>query len=499
VFNDEMSQIPVHDVQISSSDADVSMQVSGENSASFKRTAAVNPFARWPVYVGSFLYAFVLLSIIGGYLARFRPEIYFSESKIVLAGLILTTTMFVCRFALELSPYLMPVAAGSVLLGILLDANTALVIGMIMSVGTAVFSGGSVPVVVVSSIGAIVGAVVSSEVEERTDIMKAGVVVSASNMAVLFAIFQLQERILLVEMGLWRDLLWAGGNGMLSAVVAIGLLPFLETFFDILTPVKLLELGNPNHPLMRTLLENAPGTYHHSMMVANLAESAAEEVGGDSLLTRVGAYYHDIGKARRPYFFVENQFGGENPHDKLSPNLSALIIISHVKEGLEMAKEYVLPEAISDFIIQHHGDRRVSYFYARAQEASESAVPEDNYRYPGPKPQSKETAVVMLADAVEAAVRSLARPTPDRIRGVVRNIIYDRLEEGQLDKCDLTFKDLDLVCDTFTRVLSGAFHQRLEYPESLLAQVKEEDNGNSGSDDGDAGDKGTGDSKTGSA
>ncbi len=439
----------------------------------------------WQMYGGAVLYALLLLVLISSYLVRFRPEIFSSESKIVLAGLIFIVALFVCRFALELSPFLMPMAAGTMLLGILLDGNTAIMFGLTMGLSAAVMTGGDVYAVVVSVVGATVAAVASDDIEERTDMMRTGIRVAAANVVVLLALVQQAGGVTAVDLALWRNVLWAGGNGILSAVVAIGLLPFLESFFGILTPVKLLELANPHHPLMRLLLESAPGTYHHSMTVANLAESAAEEVGGDSLFTRVGAYYHDIGKARRPYFFVENQFGGENPHDKLSPNLSALIIISHVKDGIDMAEDYGLPEAVVEFIREHHGTRRVSYFYARAREASEEDVPEDNYRYPGPRPQSKEVAVVMLADAVEAAVRSLARPTPDRIRGVVRNIIHDRLEDGQLDKCDLTFRDLDMVCDTFTRVLSGAFHHRLEYPESLLAEVKEEekDVDSSGSDE----------------
>ncbi len=430
---------------------------------------------QWQIYTGAVLYALLLLVLIATYLARFRPEILASESKLVLAGLVFIVILFVCRFAVELSPFLMPVAAGTMLLGILLDGSTSLVFGLAMGLSSAVMVGGDVDAVVVSVVGATVAAMASDGIEERTDMMRTGIGVGVANVVALLALAQQAGGISAPDLTLWGNVLWAGANGIVSAVVAIGVLPFLETFFGILTPVKLLELANPHHPLMRLLLESAPGTYHHSMTVANLAESAAEEVGGDSLFTRVGAYYHDIGKARRPYFFIENQFGGENPHDKLSPNLSALIIISHVKDGIDMAEDYGLPSAIVEFIREHHGTRRVSYFYARAREDSEEDVPEDNYRYPGPRPQSKEVAVVMLADSVEAAVRSLARPTPDRIRGVVRNIIHDRLEDGQLDKCDLTFRDLDLVCDTFTRVLSGAFHHRLEYPESLLAEVKEED------------------------
>ncbi len=444
--------------------------------------------SRLRIYLSAFAYALLLQLLVAGYLVRFKPQIFYSESRLVLAGLAFIVTIFACRFALELSPYIMPVATGTMLLAILLDANTAVVLGLAMGLSTAVITGGNVLAVVINLVGATIAALAVSAIEERTDIMRAGLWVSLGNVVALVSYLQYQGGLGISDPVLLKSALWAGGNGILSAVVAIGLLPFLESFFGILTPVKLLELANPNHPLLRELLEEAPGTYHHSMMVANLAESATESVGGDSLLARVGAYYHDVGKARRPYFFVENQFGGENPHDKLSPNLSALIIVSHVRDGAEMAREAGLPDSLLEFVAEHHGTLLIKYFHSRAERMSEDEeVPEDNYRYPGPRPQSKETAVVMLADAVEAAARSLSRPTPDRIKGVVRSIIHQRLEEGQLDKCDLTFKDLDRVAESFTRVLSGAFHHRLEYPENVVAQMKKEQEDG---DDGDGGDDG---------
>ena len=202
--------------------------------------------------------------------------------------------------------------------------------------------------------------------------------------------------------------------------------------------------------------------------MGNLAEAAAEAIGADGLLARVGAAYHDVGKVRRPYFFVENQLGGDNPHDRISPSLSTLIITSHVKEGIELAKQYKLPAVITDFIRQHHGDDLVKYFYHKAVESDkDGSVDERDFRYPGPKPQTKETAIVMLADAVEAAVRSLSRPTPGRIEGLVRKIIKSRLNEGLLDESDLTLKDSDKVAEAFVQVLSGIYHHRVEYPDLL--------------------------------
>ena len=258
-------------------------------------------------------------------------------------------------------------------------------------------------------------------------------------------------------------------NGILSAVGAIGLLPYLETVFGITSSIRLLELSNPNHPLLRKLLLEAPGTYHHSMMVGNLGEAAAEAVGADPLLTRVGSQYHDIGKTKRPYFFVENQFSGVNPHDKISPTLSTLIITSHVKDGVEMARQHKLPKVLVDFIREHHGTDLVKYFYHRAKESGQD-VSEDDFRYPGPKPQSKETAIVMLADSVEAAVRSMPKPTPGRIEGLVRKIIKERLADGQLDESNITLRDLDLIADAFVKVLTGMYHHRVEYPDGALKE-----------------------------
>jgi putative nucleotidyltransferase with HDIG domain len=259
------------------------------------------------------------------------------------------------------------------------------------------------------------------------------------------------------------------GNGIFSSVVAIGLLPFLESIFGVTTAITLLELSNPNHPLLKELLMKAPGTYYHSMMVSNLAESAAESVKADALLTRVGAYYHDIGKLKRPYFFSENQLSGENPHARLSPNLSALIIGSHPKDGVELGRKHRLPDAILDIATQHHGTSMISFFYQLALEQSaRDDVTTANFRYEGPKPQSKEAAIIMLADAVEAGVRSLSKPSSNRVESMIRRMIKDKLEDGQLDQCDLTLKELDQIAEAFVYIMSGIYHSRIEYPEKEL-------------------------------
>jgi putative nucleotidyltransferase with HDIG domain len=228
-----------------------------------------------------------------------------------------------------------------------------------------------------------------------------------------------------------------------------------------------LELSNPSQPLLRRLLIEAPGTYYHSILVGNLSEAAAEEVEANSLLCRIGAYYHDIGKLKRPYFFKENQITKDNPHDKITANLSALIITSHVKDGIEMARKYKLPSSVINIIHQHHGNTLVAYFYHRAlnSEGSEQ-VTEDKFRYLFPKPQTKEAAIVMLADSVEAYIRSLTEPTQEQVEAGVKKIIRDKLQDGQLEQCDLTLKDLDNIARAFVKVLAGIFHDRIEYPET---------------------------------
>ena len=255
------------------------------------------------------------------------------------------------------------------------------------------------------------------------------------------------------------------GN-LFAGILTIGFLPFFESAFDVVTIVKLLELSNPNHPLLKKILIEAPGTYNHSIQVGNLAEMAAEEVGGNPVLARIASYYHDAGKIKRPYFFKENQTGRDNPHDKISPNLSTLIIISHVKDGLELAKEYNLPKVIQDVIMQHHGTTLVKYFYITMKNNSEKPeeVKEEDFRYPGPLPSSKESAIIMLADSVEAAVRSIPEPTKGKIEEMVNNIIKDKLHTGQLDNCELTLKDIDKIKKSFLKTLNSMYHSRIEYP-----------------------------------
>lgn len=417
--------------------------------------------------VSSVILAFLIVATIWIYVRQFKPGIYSSEAKVMQMALILSGTIVISRFLSSISEYLAPVPAGTMLLATLLDPGTAILGGVCMSVATGVAAGNNAPFMVVSILSSIAAVYGISRVGHRADLIRAGVLVGlVCGLGIISMALIMGSPLNTAS----RDVFYGALNGsVISSFLALGALPFFEAIFNIMTPVKLLDLSNPNHPLLGRLLKETPGTYHHSIMVASLAEAAAEAVGANSLLARVGGYYHDIGKIRRPYFFIENQLGvAENPHDRVAPGLSTLIVTSHVKDGVELGREYRLPERIIDFVREHHGTTLVSYFYSRATEDEKSGcqVVEEDFRYEGPRPSSKETAIVMLADAVEAAVRSLVKPSPGRIETIIRRIVKDRLYDHQLDKCDLTVRDLDTISDTFMKVLSGMFHPRVGYPQT---------------------------------
>jgi len=419
---------------------------------------------------GMLVFLALLFAMVAVYLRQHRRKIFESDAQLALLGLVVILVTGLAKVgtfvAWEGTGFLVPVGLAGLLVTLLVDSQVAIVVTIMTSAVVAALFGLDGRVFLVALAGGLAAVYSVSKVSQRSDLTRAGFIVGGVAFLTMVTLGLLRSDTFLLQYSFLGLL-----NGVVSAVGTIGLLPYLETLFRITSSLRLLELSNPNHPLLRKLLMEAPGSYHHSILVGNLAEAAAEAIGADPLLVRVGAQYHDIGKTKRPYFFVENQFGGENPHDKISPTLSTLIIISHVKDGVELAKEYQLPPVIIDFIREHHGTDLVKYFYQKALEnAQGEPVDERDFRYPGPKPQSKETALVMLADAVEAAVRSLARPTPGRIEGLVRRLIRERLESGQLDESDLTLRDLDKIADAFVRVLTGIFHQRIEYPD-----IKEQD------------------------
>jgi cyclic-di-AMP phosphodiesterase PgpH len=313
---------------------------------------------------------------------------------------------------------------------------------------------------------AAVFALDSYQFRQRLVMVRVGLVVGAVNMLMVVILTALgpAER---GPMQVAFDLVCALAGGLIVTAVASFAVPILESMLGITTDIKLVELSNTNLPLLRRLAFEAPGTFQHSLMVANLAKEGCEAIGADAVLAYTGGLYHDVGKVLRPDYFIENQRPGHNRHDKLLPSMSALILINHVKEGLELARQHNLPRVLRDAIQQHHGTRLIKYFYSRAVEQRDpdaGDVTEEKFRYPGPKPQNKVMGVLMLADAIEAASRTLVEPTPAKTRGLIRAIVDDCLQDGQLDHTDLTLSDLRKVSESFLRVLSNIFHQRIDYP-----------------------------------
>lgn len=440
-------------------------RVTPEDLVRLRDAGVLRPRGNWGAATGAFVLAALLVALVALFLHLYRPQVYGDLRRLVLLGIVGLGAALLTRALWPVSPYLAPVPGAMMLLAILLDPMTALGTGVVLAVVAALVTGRDLSTAVVAVAGGLAGVYSVSRANGRGDIVRAGFLVALVDAVAILAL-HLTAGPIVATGAVAQDVLAGVANGVLLAgVLTIGSLPYFENVFGILTSLKLLELANPNHPLLRRLLLEAPGTYHHSLLVANLAEAGAEAVGANPLLCRVGAYYHDVGKIKRPYFFVENQFGGRNPHDKLSPHLSALIVIAHVKEGVELARQYRLPEEIVRFIPEHHGTTLLAYFYQRARAAGEDELVEESFRHIGPVPQSKETAIVMLADAAEAVVRSLPRPTPGRVQAAVRRVIRERLNDGQLNQSDLTLKDLDAVAEAFVRVLGGVHHGRIEYPE----------------------------------
>ncbi|WP_054691879.1 HD family phosphohydrolase [Syntrophomonas palmitatica] len=433
--------------------------------------------------VGSALFVLLTFWLSIDFLRRYYRKIYENDSLMLLIGLIFILVLSITRVLTiirlgdqpeinALTGYLAPVAAGSMLVAILLENRLAYFLTMIMAVYVGLITeGNQLFYAITAFVGGTVGVFQVYRLSQTSDLAKSGVYIALVNIITIFTLTLIGGNVnlhLLLVAGIIGAV-----NGILSAVLMIGALPYLETSFSITSMIKLLELANPTHPLLKQLLLEAPGTYHHSLMVANLAEAAAEPIGANPLLVRVGSYYHDIGKIKRTDYFVENQRGYENPHEKIAPALSALIITSHVREGVELAREARLPQIIIDFIEQHHGTSLAKFFYSRAlEEDREGTISEENFRYEGPKPQSREVALVMLADSVEAAVKSLQDPNPERIRNMVRRIIKDKLNDGQLETSDLTFKDLDTVAGSFCQMLEGIYHKRIEYPEIIVREFE---------------------------
>ena len=415
-------------------------------------------------FLGLFGVIFFLHGLIYYYFRRFYNLMYNNLKWLVLIFLIMNLTLLTTRFMVIINPFMVPYAFMPMLITILTKKRIAQTMALFTSILMSILTGFNVQVIIILVLTSALSVIFMNKVEERNDIIKSSLYVGS-----FVFIFTLSMGMLLsssVQENL-NNALYASGSIIISGVLVIGVLPVIENLFNVLTEIKLLELANPNSPLLKRLQMEAPGTYHHSIMVGNLAEAAAEELRANSILLRVSAYYHDIGKLSRPQFFKENQIGSKNPHDEISPNLSTLIITNHVKIGLEMADKAKLPEEIKDMIAQHHGTTLVKYFYITMKNNSddESKVLEENFRYPGPKPKTKEAGILMLADSVEAAVRSIQEPTSGKVDAMVYRIFKDKLDDGQLDECDITFDEVSSIRKVFLKTLGSIYHERIEYPE----------------------------------
>ena len=395
-----------------------------------------------------------------------KPEVFFDNRKfaMIVSALVLEMILtYLILFRWQLSEYLIPVAIASMALTILLDVEVGLVFTFCLGILLGVVNYFDFKLAFITIVAGSLACFSVKEVAHRYRFYRPMLYVSFAY--VVFIYFS--ESLKLSPSGSILSLCGYGlFNGFISTILTIGLLPIFESLFDVTTDITLLELSDLNHPLLKRLSLEAPGTYHHSIIVGNLAEAGAKAIGANTLLARVGAYYHDIGKVDKPEYFVENQMGAKSKHEKLTPSMSALILESHVKEGVEMAEEVNLPQAVIDFIHQHHGTTVMRYFYNKALEQGAGPDLKDEYRYPGPRPHSKETAMVMLADAVEAASRVLEDPKPSRLKSLIKKIIDSKLQAGELSDSDLTFKELSAIEHAFLPVLISIFHPRVEYPET---------------------------------
>ncbi|MDA8347021.1 MAG: HDIG domain-containing protein [Thermaerobacter sp.] len=423
--------------------------------------------SNWPAAAGAVLMALGALGALLAYVYRFFRQGVADERHLNLLLSVFVGELLLARLTLLVSPDLIPLAAMSVLLAMLYDARIGLGVAIITALLLEAAFGIDPQAGVVLAAQAFVGALAVQRLSDRSQLLQAALYIAVTGLIVNGTLL-LASAPYAPAPDFWGNMGWILVNSALSVAFALAAAPLFENSFGVLTSLRLLELSAPNQPLLRRLLLEAPGTYYHSLVVSNLAGAGCDAIGAQSLLARVGAFYHDIGKLRRPYFFIDNQTDMENPHDKLSPMLSTLVITAHVKDGLEMAKEYRLPKELWQFIGEHHGTTLVQYFYQKAVEHHPETPPrEEDFRYEGPKPQSRETAVLMLADTCEAAVRAMRGRTTQGVEATVRRLVHERLADGQLDESDLTLRDLDLISKAFVRVLGAVHHTRVEYPEGL--------------------------------
>ncbi len=439
----------------------------------------LQPRVEWTDIAARVLFTSLLTVILALYLTTLHPTFWNNWRDVLLLGFLASAAILAAKLMIPghvVLGYLFPLATASMLLTALVDLEIAIVVTAILSPLIGLIAGGSLEFAVYAFAGGVVSSLRLWRIEKLNAFLWAGVYVALSNLGVVLVFRALEQ-----DHDLLGTLQIAGAsvaNAVLAMSLTLGGFFLFSNLLKITTSLQLLELGRPTHPLLHELLQKAPGTYHHSLLVGNLAEQAAQAIGANPLLARVGAYYHDIGKMLRPYFFAENQTDGENPHDRLDPETSAQIITSHVKDGLQLARKYGLPKEIQDFIPQHHGTATSSFFYRQAceQGGASGQTDEERFRYPGPRPRSREAAILMLADEVEAVSRANRPGSVEEIEALVDKRIRKRLDDGQLDDSDLTLQDLQEVRGTFVNVLQGIFHPRIKYPEDTLEEEGESSN-----------------------
>ena len=439
--------------------------------------------------IGLFLFSLILFYAAYVFSAKNIRKFASSPKDILLMGVVLTAILLIVRLSLFVAKsvatafpvipsyvylYILPVAAGPMLVRLFLNSETAMVFAAVISLISGVFLEGNLGLAAYFFIGGIVAAKEVRHATQRATITRAGLMLGGINVITIISLIILNGNWSLREDAFALLLGFTGGQ--ITAVMVTGVAPIFEILFGYTTNIRHLELARMDHPLLKELAMHAPGTYHHSVIIGSMVELAAEAINANPLLAKVSAYYHDIGKAKNPLYFIENM-RGENRHDNLAPDTSAQILISHVGEGVELARKFRLGDEITEIIQQHHGTSLISYFYQRAKETETYAhkIDEKDFRYPGPKPKNKEAGLVMLADAVEAASKTIPEPTPAKIHTLVRKIINRIFTDGQLDECDLTLKDLHAIAESFNRALIGIFHQRIEYPEDIYREGVVED------------------------
>lgn len=446
-------------------------------------------------FAGFFVLIAGILALSWLYIYKFQYQLVGSNQQVLLLAILIALTIVLTKISLltatafaeassriELSSYIyaLPFALGAMLAAILFNLKVGVIFIIVIPFLVGLLLRENFNYTLVALVGSIVAILRVNHYTKRWDILKTGLLISLSNMGAIIAINLLNNTLLSTKIIYDLGMGLVGGL-VVSAFISI-ILPLIESFFEVSSDFRLLELADLNHPILRQMVMESPGTYHHSLIVGNLAEEAAEAIGANPLLARVGAYYHDIGKIRKPEYFIENQFRCKNKHDKLAPSMSSLILITHVKDGVELAREYKLASAIRNIIKQHHGTSLISFFYNKAKELKTSDTPqinEDDFRYPGPKPQTKEAAIVLLADCVEAACKTLPETSTARLQGLVQRIVNNIFIDGQLDECDLTLKDLHQIARSFLHILGGIYHHRINYPAGENEKLPRKSNGNS--------------------